>query len=147
MSSERVTKITRARGSIATPDHSERGTPPALRLYGVDETAYSNDNEMFDLVHEMRTRIITSPVFTGDRILGSILFEMTMDREIGGKGAAEYLWEDKNIVPFLKVDKGLADEVDGARVMRPMPGLADALAKAKTHGVFGTKMRSVIKLA
>jgi len=147
MNSEQFTKIKSAKGFIAALDQSGGSTPKALRLYGVDETAYSNDNEMFDLVHEMRTRIITSPVFTGDRILGSILFEKTMDREIGGKGAAEYLWENKNIVPFLKVDKGLADEVDGSQIMKPMPGLAEVLARAKTHGVFGTKMRSVIKLA
>src|SRR5664279_2261781 len=147
MNSEQFTKIKTAKGFIAALDQSGGSTPKALRLYGVDETAYSNDNEMFDLVHEMRTRIITSPVFTGDRILGSILFEMTMDRQIGGKDAAEYLWEERNIVPFLKVDKGLAEEVDGAQIMKPMPGLADVLDRAKTHGVFGTKMRSVIKLA
>ncbi len=147
MNNEQFTKIKTAKGFIAALDQSGGSTPKALRLYGVDETAYSNDNEMFDLVHEMRTRIITSPVFNGDRILGSILFEMTMDRQIGGKGAAEYLWEDRNIVPFLKVDKGLADEDEGAQIMKPMPGLDDVLARAKTHGVFGTKMRSVIKLA
>ncbi len=147
MNSEQFTKIKSAKGFIAALDQSGGSTPKALRLYGVDETAYSNDDEMFDLIHDMRTRIITSPVFTGDRILGSILFEKTMDREIHGKGAAEYLWEDKNIVPFLKVDKGLADEADGVQVMKPMPGLAEVLARAKTHGVFGTKMRSVIKLA
>src|SRR5680860_1292854 len=147
MNNEQFTKIKTAKGFIAALDQSGGSTPKALRLYGVDETAYSNDNEMFDLVHEMRTRIITSPVFTGDRILGSILFEMTMDRQIQGKGAAEYLWEDKNIVPFLKVDKGLADEVDGSQIMKPMPGLEEVLDRAKTHGVFGTKMRSVIKFA
>ncbi len=102
---------------------------------------------MFDRMHEMRTRIITSPAFTGDRILGAILFEMTMDRTIEGKGSAEYLWQDKGVVPFVKVDKGLAAEVDGAQVMKPMPDLAALVARAKTHGVFGTKMRSVIKLA
>jgi len=147
MNTEQLTKIKSWQGFIAALDQSGGSTPKALRLYGVDEAAYSNEDEMFDLIHEMRTRIITSPAFSGDRILGSILFEMTMDHEIQGKGAAEYLWEDKSIVPFLKVDKGLEDEVDGAQVMRPMPGLADVLAKAKTHGVFGTKMRSVIKLA
>ncbi len=147
MNNEQFTKSKTAKGFIAALDQSGGSTPKALRLYGVDETAYSNDNEMFDLIHGMRTRIITSPVFTGDRILGSILFEMTMDRQIQGKGAAEYLWEDKNIVPFLKVDKGLADEVNGAQIMKPMPGLEEVLARAKTHGVFGTKMRSVIKLA
>ena len=147
MNTEQLTKIKSWQGFIAALDQSGGSTPKALRLYGVDEAAYSNEDEMFDLIHEMRTRIITSPAFSGDRILGSILFEMTMDHQIQGKGAAEYLWEDKSIVPFLKVDKGLEDEVDGAQVMRPMPGLADVLAKAKTHGVFGTKMRSVIKLA
>ncbi len=113
----------------------------------MDETAYSNDAEMYDRIHEMRTRIITSPVFTGERILGSILFEMTMDRQIMGMGAAEYLWQEKNVVPFLKVDKGLADEADGAQVMKPIPDLDAVMAKALSHGVFGTKMRSVIKLA
>jgi len=147
MNTEQLTKIKSWQGFIAALDQSGGSTPKALRLYGVDEAAYSNEDEMFDLIHEMRTRIITSPAFSGDRILGSILFEMTMDHQIQGKGAAEYLWEDKSVVPFLKVDKGLEDEVDGAQVMRPMPGLADVLAKAKTHGVFGTKMRSVIKLA
>ena len=147
MNTEQLTKIKSWQGFIAALDQSGGSTPKALRLYGVDENAYSNEAEMFDLIHEMRTRIITSPVFSGDRILGAILFEMTMDRQIQGKGAAEYLWEEKNIVPFLKVDKGLADEVDGAQVMKPMPGLESVLAKAKTHGVFGTKMRSVIKLA
>jgi fructose-bisphosphate aldolase class I len=116
-------------------------------LYGVDESAYSNDSEMFDRMHEMRTRIITSPAFNGDRILGAILFEMTMDRRIEVKGSAEYLWQEKNVVPFVKVDKGLADEVDGAQVMKPMPDLDALIARAKTHDVFGTKMRSVIKLA
>jgi len=147
MNTEQLTKIKSWQGFIAALDQSGGSTPKALRLYGVDETAYSNEAEMFDLIHEMRTRIITSPAFSGDRILGSILFEMTMDRQIQGKGAAEYLWEEKSVVPFLKVDKGLEDEVNGAQVMKPMPGLAEVLAKAKTHGVFGTKMRSVIKFA
>ncbi len=147
MNTEQVSKIKSGKGFIAALDQSGGSTPKALRLYGVDESAYSNDADMFDLIHEMRTRIITNPVFTGDRILGSILFEMTMEGQIHGKGAAEYLWEDKSIVPFLKVDKGLADEVDGAQIMKPMPELEAVLAKAKTHGVFGTKMRSVIKLA
>jgi fructose-bisphosphate aldolase class I len=147
MNTEQFTKIKSGKGFIAALDQSGGSTPKALKLYGVDESAYSCLGEMFDLVHAMRTRIITSPVFTGDRILGSILFEMTMDRQIDGKGAAEYLWEDKRIVPFLKVDKGLAAEADGAQVMKPMPGLAEVLDRAKAHGVFGTKMRSVIKLA
>jgi len=147
MNIEQFTKMKSGKGFIAALDQSGGSTPKALKLYGVDETAYASVGEMFDLVHEMRSRIITSPAFTGDRILGAILFEMTMDRQVDGKGTAEYLWEDKNIVPFLKVDKGLADEVDGAQVMKPMPGLDDVLARAKAHGIFGTKMRSVIKLA
>jgi fructose-bisphosphate aldolase class I len=146
MNTEQFTKIKSGKGFIAALDQSGGSTPTALKLYGVDESAYACLGEMFDLVHEMRTRIITSPVFTGDRILGSILFEMTMDRQINGKGTAEYLWEDKRIVPFLKVDKGLATEADGAQVMKPMPALAEVLDRAKAHGVFGTKMRSVIKL-
>ena len=134
-------------GFIAALDQSGGSTPKALRLYGVEENAYSGDDEMFDKVHEMRTRIITSPSFGGDRILGAILFEMTMDREIEGKGSAQYLWEEKQVIPFLKVDKGLADEADGAQVMKPMPDLDALLERAKGKGVFGTKMRSVIKLA
>jgi len=140
-------KARSGQGFIAALDQSGGSTPKALRLYGLDETAYSNEAEMFDRMHEMRSRIITSPEFTGERILGAILFEMTMDRKIGDKGTAEYLWEDKSVVPFLKVDKGLADEADGVQLMKPMPGLDDVLARAVGHGVFGTKMRSVIKLA
>lgn len=147
MNTEQLTKMKSWQGFIAALDQSGGSTPKALGLYGIGPEAYANDAEMFDLIHEMRTRIITSPAFSGDRILGAILFEATMDRLIEGKGAAEYLWEDKSIVPFLKVDKGLADEAHGAQVMKPMPALADVLAKAKSHGVFGTKMRSVIKLA
>ncbi len=139
-------KVKTDTGFIAALDQSGGSTPKALRLYGVEESAYSNDTEMYDQIHQMRSRIITSPAFNGERILGAILFEMTMDREIEGKGAAEYLWDDKNVVPFVKVDKGLADEADGAQVMKPMPGLDDLLARASTHGVFGTKMRSVIKM-
>jgi fructose-bisphosphate aldolase class I len=146
VNSEQFQKIKTAQGFIAALDQSGGSTPKALRLYGVDESAYSNDAEMYDRIHEMRTRIITSPAFTGERILGSILFEMTMDRQIMGRGAAEYLWQEKNVVPFLKVDKGLADEADGAQVMKPMPDLDAVLARALSHGVFGTKMRSVIKL-
>ena len=147
MNTEQFQKMRSAQGFIAALDQSGGSTPKALRLYGVDESDYANEAEMFDLIHEMRTRIITSPVFTGDRILGSILFEMTMDRQIGGMGSAEYLWHEKNIVPFLKVDKGLAEEADGAQVMKPMPGLDAVLERALTHDVFGTKMRSVIKMA
>ena len=147
MNTEQLDKIKSGKGFIAALDQSGGSTPKALQFYGVDDDAYANLEAMFDLVHEMRTRIITSPVFTGDRILGVTLFEMTVEREIGGKGAPEYLWEDKGIVPFLKVDKGLVEEVDGARVMKPMPDLAEVLELAKAHDVFGTKMRSVIKLA
>ena len=146
MNSAQFQKIRTAQGFIAALDQSGGSTPKALRLYGVDESAYSGDAEMYDRIHEMRTRIITSPVFNGERILGSILFEMTMDRQIMGMGAAEYLWQEKNVVPFLKVDKGLAEESDGAQVMKPMPDLDSVMAKAISHGVFGTKMRSVIKL-
>lgn len=133
-------------GFIAALDQSGGSTPKALKLYGLGEDSYSNEAEMFDRIHEMRTRIITSPAFDGRRILGAILFEMTMDREIEGKGTAAYLWEDKQVVPFLKVDKGLADEVDGAQVMKPMPDLDALCDRAVGKGVFGTKMRSVIKL-
>jgi fructose-bisphosphate aldolase class I len=137
-------KIRTGMGFIAALDQSGGSTPKALRLYGVDESEYSGEAAMFDLIHQMRTRIITSPVFAGDRILAAILFEQTMDRQIEGLGSAEYLWTRKQVVPFLKVDKGLADEADGAQVMKPIPGLEALLEKAKGHGVFGTKMRSVI---
>jgi fructose-bisphosphate aldolase class I len=131
-------------GFIAALDQSGGSTPKALRLYGVDESQYSNETEMFDRIHEMRTRIITSPSFNGDRVLGAILFENTMDREIDGRGTAEYLWNEKRVIPFLKVDKGLAEEVDGAQVMKPMPELDPLLERAVSAGVFGTKMRSFI---
>ena len=134
-------------GFIAALDQSGGSTPKALRLYGVPESAYSNDKEMMDLIHDMRTRIITSPAFDGDRILAAILFEDTMDREIEGRPTAEYLWEVKKVVPILKVDKGLADESDGVQLMKPIPGLQDLLVRAKKNGIFGTKMRSVIKQA
>jgi len=134
-------------GFIAALDQSGGSTPKALRLYGIPETAYSNDAEMMDLIHEMRTRIITSPSFNGDRILAAILFEDTMDRAIQGRPTAEYLWEAERVVPILKVDKGLADEADGVQLMKPMPKLDALLAKAKGKGIFGTKMRSVIKQA
>ncbi len=147
MKSEQYDRMKNDKGFIAALDQSGGSTPKALKLYGIEESDYSTEDEMFDLVHAMRTRIITSPAFTGERILGAILFEMTMDRQIMGKGAAEFLWQDKNVVPFLKVDKGLADEADGAQVMKPMPDLDSVLERALTHGVFGTKMRSVIKLA
>ncbi len=136
-----------AEGFIAALDQSGGSTPKALGLYGVTPDAWSNDDEMFAVVHEMRARIMTSPAFNGDRILGAILFENTMDREVEGQSTAGYLWNVKNVVPFLKVDKGLADEVDGAQVMKPMPDLDALLEKAKAAGIFGTKMRSVIKQA
>jgi len=144
---QQLQKIQTRDGFIAALDQSGGSTPKALRLYGIDESAYSGDEQMFDLVHQMRTRIITSKSFGGNRILGAILFENTMDREIGGKGTAQYLWEDKQVVPFLKVDKGLAEEKDGVQLMKPMPDLDALLARAKRNGVFGTKMRSVIKTA
>ena len=135
------------RGFIAALDQSGGSTPKALELYGVPEDAYSGDDEMFALVHEMRTRIITSPSFNGDRVLGAILFENTMDRQIGGRDSAEYLWNVKRVVPFLKVDKGLAAEADGVQIMKAIPDLDALLARATDKGVFGTKMRSVIRLA
>ena len=147
MNREQFEKMKSAKGFIAALDQSGGSTPKALRLYGIDEGSYSGDEQMFDLVHQMRSRIVTSPAFNGKRILGAILFEMTMDREIEGRGAAEYLWGVKNVVPFLKVDKGLADAADGAQLMKPMPGLEALLARAVDKGVFGTKMRSVIQLA
>ena len=147
MHAEMFQKMRDGKGFIAALDQSGGSTPKALRLYGIEESAYSSEAEMFDLIHQMRARIITSPSFGGDRILGAILFEMTMDRQVEGMGTAEYLWRHKQVVPFLKVDKGLADEADGAQVMKPMPGLDELLARATAHGVFGTKMRSVIKLA
>ncbi|MHA7839251.1 MAG: fructose bisphosphate aldolase [bacterium] len=135
-------------GFIAALDQSGGSTPKALRLYGIADGDWSNEDEMFDLVHEMRSRIITSPAFDGSRILGAILFENTMEREIEGRPSAEYLWSVKNVVPFLKVDKGLADEVDGVQLMKPMPKLDALLDRAKKEkGIFGTKMRSVIKQA
>ncbi|NIV18764.1 MAG: fructose bisphosphate aldolase [Woeseiaceae bacterium] len=144
---EQLEKIKSAPGFIAALDQSGGSTPKALGLYGVTPDAWSNDDEMFAVVHEMRARIMTSPAFNGDRILGAILFENTMDREVEGQSTAGYLWNVKNVVPFLKVDKGLDDEVDGAQVMKPMPDLDALLEKAKAAGIFGTKMRSVIKQA
>ena len=146
-SQQMLQKVQSQAGFIAALDQSGGSTPKALRLYGVQESEYSGDAEMFDKVHQMRTRIITSKSFNGDRILGAILFENTMDREIGGKPTAQYLWEDKQVVPFLKVDKGLAEEADGVQVMKPMPDLDKLLDRAVKNGVFGTKMRSVIKRA
>ena len=147
MNEQQLDKIRDRDGFIAALDQSGGSTPKALRLYGIDDGAWSGDDEMFSIIHGMRTRIVTSPSFDGDRILGAILFENTMDREIEGKPSARYLWEEKNVVPFLKVDKGLAPEADGVQVMKPIPELDSLLARAKQNGVFGTKMRSVIKLA
>jgi fructose-bisphosphate aldolase, class I len=144
---QQKTRFKTQAGFIAALDQSGGSTPKALRLYGVPETAYSNDDEMMDLIHAMRTRIMTSPAFNGERILGAILFENTMDREVEGRPTATYLWEVKKVVPILKVDKGLADEADGVQLMKPMPGLDALLARARQKGIFGTKMRSVIKQA
>jgi len=147
MNQEQLHKVHTAKGFIAALDQSGGSTPKALRLYGIPEDRYSNDDEMFALMHQMRSRIITSPAFNGDRILGAILFEKTMDSDIEGRGSASYLWDVKRVVPFLKVDKGLAEEANGVQLMKPIPNLADLLDRAKAKGVFGTKMRSVIKLA
>jgi fructose-bisphosphate aldolase class I len=144
---DQMKKVRTADGFIAALDQSGGSTPKALKLYGIGEDAYSNDEEMFGIVHDMRKRIVKSPAFGGDRILGAILFENTLDREIDGKNSARYLWEEKNVVPFLKVDKGLAAEQDGVQLMKPIPNLGELLQKAKAQNVFGTKMRSVIKSA
>jgi fructose-bisphosphate aldolase, class I len=147
MNDDQFQKIQHGTGFIAALDQSGGSTPKALKLYGIEEGEYSGDEEMFALMHAMRARIITSPSFNGDRILGAILFENTMDREIDGRGSADYLWSVKNVVPFLKVDQGLADVADGVQVMKPIAGLDKLLVRANEKGVFGTKMRSVIKLA
>jgi fructose-bisphosphate aldolase class I len=144
---QQLQKMQTQPGFIAALDQSGGSTPNALRLYGITEGAWSNEEEMFALVHQMRTRIITSPSFTGERILAAILFENTMDRDIQGQPTAAYLWHVKRVVPFLKVDQGLAAEKDGVQLMRPMPALAALLDKARAKGIFGTKMRSVIKHA
>ncbi len=147
MNTEQLEKMKTGKGFIAALDQSGGSTPKALKLYGVEESAYSSEEEMFDLVHAMRTRIIKSPSFTGERILGSILFDMTMEKMIDGKGTAEFLWENKKVIPFLKIDNGLAAEENGVQVMKSIPELDDRLSRANGHKVFGTKMRSVIKLA
>lgn len=148
MSKERQAEQMRnGQGFIAALDQSGGSTPKALRLYGVEESEYASDAEMFDMIHAMRARIAQAPAFTGDKVLGAILFEMTMDRKIDGKPSATFLWEDRGVVPFLKVDKGLADEENGAQVMKPMPELDALLERAVKAGVFGTKMRSVINAA
>ena len=147
MNKQQYEKVRTAKGFIAALDQSGGSTPKALKLYGIGENEYSGEDAMFALIHAMRSRIVTSPAFNGDRILGAILFEQTMDREIEGRGSADFLWSVKNVVPFLKIDKGLADESNGVQLMKPNPGLAALLARAKEKGVFGTKMRSVIKLS
>lgn len=147
MNDQQLDKVRNGAGFVAALDQSGGSTPKALRLYGIEESEYSGDEQMFDLIHAMRSRIMTSPAFGGDRVLAAILFEMTMDRQVEGVDTAAYLWDTKSVVPFLKVDKGLADEADGAQVMKPMPGLDDLLGRARDKGVFGTKMRSVIKVA
>jgi fructose-bisphosphate aldolase class I len=147
MNDEQFGQMKSGSGFIAALDQSGGSTPKALQVYGVPEDAYSNDAEMYALMHQMRSRIITSPSFDGSRILGAILFENTMDRDIEGRGSVDYLWDVKHVVPFLKVDKGLADEVDGAQIMKPIPDLDALLSRARTKNVFGTKMRSFIKLA
>src|SRR5213078_1932678 len=144
---EQLQKIKTGPGFIAALDQSGGSTPKALRLYGIQENTWSSDEEMFGIVHQMRKRMITSPGFTGERIIGAILFENTMDRDIEGQPTADYLWNVKRVVPFLKVDKGLATEKDGIQLMKPMPGLGALLEKAKSKRIFGTKMRSVIKQA
>ena len=147
MNSEQFNKVKQDDGFIAALDQSGGSTPKALKLYGVAEDAYEGAAEMFDLVHEMRSRIVTSPSFNGDRILGAILFEMTMDRDIAGQPSASYLWNEKQVVPFLKVDKGLDTESNGTQIMKPMPTLDELLERANDMGIFGTKMRSVINEA
>ena len=148
MSKERQAEQMRnGQGFIAALDQSGGSTPKALRLYGVEESEYNSDAEMFDMIHAMRARIAQAPAFTGNKVLGAILFEMTMDRKIDGKPSATFLWEDRGVVPFLKVDKGLADEENGAQVMKPMPELDALLERAVKAGIFGTKMRSVINAA
>jgi len=145
MNQEMAEKFRSGNGFIAALDQSGGSTPKALKLYGIEESEYSGEEQMFDLVHQMRSRIITNSAFNGDRVLAAILFEGTMDRDIEGVGTAEYLWKTKNIVPVVKVDKGLADEENGAQVMKAMPELDALLTRARDKGVFGTKMRSVIK--
>lgn len=134
-------------GFVAALDQSGGSTPKALGLYGIDEGAYKSEAEMFDLIHAMRSRIAMAPAFAGEKVIGAILFEMTMDREIGGKPAADFLWQERGVVPFLKIDKGLADPADGARLMKPISGLGNLLNRAVERNIFGTKMRSVIDAA
>ena len=147
MDQQQLEKVRDGKGFIAALDQSGGSTPKALRLYGVGEDQYADEDEMFDRIHEMRSRIITSPSFGGDRVVGAILFEMTMDRQINGQDSGHYLWSLKQVVPFLKVDKGLAEEVDGVQLMKPIGGLDGLLERGVAKGMLGTKMRSVVKLA
>lgn len=147
MHTEMLNQVATGEGFIAALDQSGGSTPKALAQYGIPEDRYATDDEMFDLVHGMRSRIITSPAFTGERVVGAILFEGTMDRQIEGVPSATYLWQTKHVVPFVKVDQGKEDEVDGVQLMKPMPDLDALLARANEHEVFGTKMRSVVSLA
>ena len=147
MNNEMLQQMRTGKGFIAALDQSGGSTPKALKLYGLDETTYSNEAEMFDRMHEMRSRLIKAPSFNGNRVIGAILFEMTMERTIDGLGSAEYLWQKKRVVPFLKVDNGLADEANDVQLMKPIPELQTRIAAANKHGVFGTKMRSVINKA
>lgn len=147
MNHEMLQQMRSGKGFIAALDQSGGSTPKALKLYGIEENTYSGEAAMFDLMHAMRSRLIKSPSFNGNRVIGAILFEMTMERMIDGLGSAEYLWQKKHVVPFLKVDNGLADEKDGVQLMKPIPELQARIAAANKHGVFGTKMRSVINVA
>lgn len=147
MNQEQLTRMRDAKGFIAALDQSGGSTPKALNLYGIADTQYSGDAEMFDVIHAMRSRMVMSPAFNGTRVLGAILFEGTMDRQIEGLGSAEFLWTKKEVIPFLKIDKGLADEQDDVQIMKPNPDLDALLARAAKLGIFGTKMRSVIKMA
>ena len=144
---DQAEKMTSGPGFVAALDQSGGSTPKALKLYGIDENAYKDDDQMFDLIHQMRCRIMQSPAFNGNKVIGAILFENTMDREVAGKSAADFLWDERRIVPFLKVDKGLADENNGVQLMKPMPELESLLERATAAGIFGTKMRSVINRA
>ena len=144
ITTEQRDRVAKGKGFIAALDQSGGSTPKALKLYGVEESEYSNEKEMFELVHKMRERIVSSPAFNGDRVLGAILFEVTLDGKFQGKDAAQYLWEEKKVVPFLKIDKGLEAKANGVQMMKPIPGLKELLARAKAKGVFGTKERSVV---
>ena len=144
---QQVKQMQSGPGFVAALDQSGGSTPKALGLYGVGPDAFSNDDEMFDLIHAMRSRIVAAPDFNGNKVIAAILFEQTMDREMGGKPTAQHLWDDYQVVPFLKVDKGLEEAADGVKLMKPMPGLSDMLTRARDKGVFGTKMRSVIDAA